>query len=67
MEPKIVLDYSLIDNVEIDGIDGRDYPDFCDAYIASADYGDREMTEDELDVLNDDRDYVYEKVINRLF
>lgn len=65
--PKITLNYELISDVEIDGIDTRDYPDFCDAFIASANYGDREMTEEELDVLNDDRDFVYDKVQERLF
>ena len=25
------MDYKLIDNIEVDGIDTKDYPDFCDA------------------------------------
>lgn len=58
----IKLDYSKIDNIEIDGIDYADAPDFCDAYIASADYDGREMTDEELDVLNDDSDFVYSAV-----
>ncbi len=32
----INLDYSQIEDVEVDGIDTRDYPDFCDAFIAAA-------------------------------
>ncbi len=32
------MDYKLIDNIEVDGIDTKDYLDFCDAFIASADY-----------------------------
>ena len=63
----IKLDYSKIDNVEVDGIDYADYPDFCDAYIASADYDGREMTDEELDVLNDDSDFVYSAVENHLY
>ena len=43
---KITLDYSKINNVKIGGLDMTDYPDFWDAYIESADYGDRELTED---------------------
>jgi len=46
------LDYSKIDNIKVDGIDYSDYPDFCDAYIASADYDGRAMTDEELDLLN---------------
>ena len=26
------MDYKKIDNIEVDGIDTKDYPDFCDAY-----------------------------------
>jgi len=63
----IQLDYSKISNVQVDGIDHDDYPDFCDAYISSADYDGREMTEEELEELNQDSDYVYEKVQNHLY
>ena len=63
----IKLDYSKIDNVVVDGIDYADYPDFCDAYIASADYDGREMTDEELDLLNDDSDFVYSAVENSLY
>ena len=62
------LDLNQIDNIEVDGIDTKDYPDFCDAYITSADYEGREMTEDELDCLNDEhREFVHEKVFDHLF
>ncbi len=63
----INLDYSLIDNVEIDGVDSSDYPDFCDAYIVSADYDGREMTDDEIDLLNDDGDFVLQQVYEYIF
>lgn len=63
----IKFDYSKIDNVSVAGIDTKDYPDFCDAFIESADYDGREMTDEELDALNDDRDFVYEKVMNKLY
>jgi hypothetical protein len=63
----INLDYSLIDNVQIDGVDTTDYPDFCDAYIVSADYNGREMTDDEIELLNDDSDFVLEKVYEYIF
>lgn len=61
------LDLTKVSNVEIDGIDHKDYPDFCDAYIIKADYDGRAMTEEELDELNDDSAFVHEKVFNHLF
>ena len=61
------LNYSKIDNIEIDGIDENDYPDFCDAFINNADYKGAEMTDDQLEEINDDSDFVYQAVINQLF
>lgn len=56
---------------EVDGIDTADYPDFCDAFIPNAsviiDGEIRECTDDELDFLNEDRELVYDLVINRLY
>ena len=63
----INLDYARISDVEVEGIDTADYPDFCDAFIASADYDGREMTDMELDTLNDDSDFVYDAVQTHLF
>ena len=61
------MDYKLIDNIEVDGIDTNDYPDFCDAFISSADYNGEPMTDDQLDKLNDDGDFVHECVLKDLF
>ena len=61
------LDYSLIHSVEVDGVDTRDYPDFSDAYISNAWYGDREMSDEELDILNEDGDYVWQSVYDTVF
>jgi len=57
----------MIENIDLDGIDTRDYPDFCDAYICYAEKDGRPLTEDELDRLNEDRDLVYDCVIDKLF
>jgi hypothetical protein len=62
----IKLDYSKISNVEVAGIDYNDYPDFCDAYIMSAMYGEREMTEQELEVLSNDMAFVNEAVFAQI-
>jgi hypothetical protein len=57
------LDYDLIDNIVFNGIDPEDYPDFCDAYIESADYDGREMTEAELEVINEDIGYWHDDIV----
>ena len=40
-----------VKDVEVDGIDMKDYPDFCDAYIDSAKFvsSGKELTDVELD------------------
>ncbi len=60
------FNYFLITNVSIDGVDFRDYPDYCDAFIDSADYDGEEMTDEELDLLNDDYELVRELVFESL-
>lgn len=46
------LDFSKVTNIEMGGIDTRDYPEFCDAYIESGLYDGKEMTEEQLEELN---------------
>ena len=58
------MDYKKIDNIEIDGIDFKDYPDFCDAYIVSADYDGKAMTDKQLDEINEDGDFQHECIMN---
>jgi hypothetical protein len=60
------LDYKLITDIEFDGIDYKDHPDYCDAYVIRAIYNGVEMTEEELSYLNDDRDFVYESLMDYL-
>jgi hypothetical protein len=60
-----VIDYA---SIEIDGIDTNDYPDFVDAFICNANYTDgTQLTDSDLDELNEDRDLVYHHVIAKLF
>lgn len=61
------LDYKKISAIEFDGIDRKDHPDYCDAYISYAEYDGREMTDEELDEINDDQEFVHEKLFNHLF
>lgn len=66
------LDYDRLADLEVDGIDHRDAPDFCDAFICSGSYRMddgtyRDLTEEELDELNNDGDLVYSLVEARLY
>jgi hypothetical protein len=62
-----MMDYKLIDNVEVAGIDTKDYPDFCDAYIISADYNGEEMSDEMLDELNQNYAFVRGAVDSYLY
>jgi len=64
----MTINFKLIDNVVVDGIDYNDYPDFCDAYIAEADYNGKPMSDEMIEVLNYDyTDFVLEQVYSHLF
>ena len=56
-------------DIEIEGIDPNDYPDFCDAYISYAVWADtgEELTESELDKLNEDSSFVHQAVENWIY
>lgn len=60
------MDKKLIRNVIFEGIDFTDYPDYCDAYIVSAEYDGKPMTEEQIDELNVDTDFLYERLIEYL-
>jgi len=60
------FDYNKIDNVVVDGIHHWDHPDYCDAFIDSADYDGKEMTDEQLDELNEDYELVHELVWDNL-
>ena len=61
------MNYDLISNIEIDGIDTRDYPDFCDAYIVYAEYDGEAMSDAQIDILNEDSNFVHDCVYDQLF
>ena len=60
------MDYNKITNIEFDGIDYSDAPDFSDAHIVSAEYEGEELKEEQLDEFNDDSDFVYEALMGYL-
>ena len=49
------IDWNDITDLEFDGIDYRDYPDFCDAYCCNATWEStgEYLNDEELDLLND--------------
>ena len=68
MRVRPVKDLYEIEDIEFDGINSWDSPDYCDAYISAACWKDgTELTDEELDLLNDDHDFVYEKLYEYLY
>jgi len=61
------MELDKISNIELGGIDHDDYPDFCNAFIESAEYDGVELTDAELEELNCNRDFVYDCVLNEIF
>jgi hypothetical protein len=61
------LDYKKITDIQFEDVDYKDYPDFCDAFIVSAKMNGFEMNEAELDELNQDSEFVHEKLMEYLF
>jgi len=57
----------LVDNVVLDDVNPKDHPDYCDAHISFAHYNGEKMTDEQLNELNEDRDFVLEQVYERLY
>ena len=57
-----------VEDMQFSDVDNSDYPDYSDAFVESATYKGREMTEEELNELNDDySDFVYQKLMDWVF
>lgn len=62
------INLSQIENMEFEGIDTSDYPDFVDAFLVSAEINGRDLTEEEIDYLNDEHyEFVNERVFSSIF
>lgn len=61
------FDHKKIENIQFDQIDWKDYPDFSDAFICYAEFDGRPLTQEELDEVNEDREFCYEKLIDYIF
>ena len=63
----MILELSKV-RLEFDGIDTKDYPDFCDAYVCGGEYDGEPLTEEQIDYLNENEsDFVYNELINYIF
>jgi hypothetical protein len=60
----LLLNGRTVVDAEVDGVDSRDYPDFCDAYFCSAFYEDNgeALSEDDLILL----DELFPEVLNEM-
>lgn len=54
-------------DLQVDGVDLHDYPDFCDAFFASGTYKGKELTEKELEELSEDKDLLYDEIQKYLY
>jgi hypothetical protein len=61
------LNLEKIDNIEFDQVEMDDAPRFTDAYILSADMDGIPMNDEELDELNKNQGFVYQKLIDFLY
>lgn len=63
------MDVSKIDDIEFEGIDWSDYPDFCDVVVVAASWDDgRDLSEAEIDELvSRHGDFIYERLMDHLF
>jgi len=53
-----MINLAQVSDIEFADVDPADYPDFADAFIASATIAGREATEAELDELNANAEFV---------
>jgi len=66
MENIFKLDNLEVVDVEIENIDMKDYPDFCDAYIGSAKFkcSGAELSDDELITLQEENPDAFFEAVN---
>lgn len=68
---EIDIDLGKIYDIEFDGIDWDDYPNFCDAFISGARINDgapddRRLTDGELEWVNEQSGWVHETLYDML-
>ena len=55
------------ENIEVDGLDYSDAPEFCDAYISHAELNAIPLTEEQLEQLNENDEFVFHSVEKYLY
>ena len=62
------IDLTKLTELEFDGIDHNDYPDYCDAFLSYAYYIDRKLTDEEIDYINDNHcEFINENIYDYIF
>ena len=61
------MNIELISEITVDGIDMADYPRFCDAFIDGALYDGKQMTDKQVDEINENSEFVHKCVTENLF
>ena len=59
-------DINLFTCVDFGDVCHWDYPDYCDAFIEEAEYDGKELSEEELDEVNEDSELVHELLMKHL-
>ena len=61
------IDFNKIDNVIVADLDMSDYPKFCDAHIESCEIDGVPATDAELDVINENYDFLYNAIQETIY
>lgn len=61
-----MIDFTKITDIEFDDVFNDDAPDYCDAYILRCEIDGVEATEEQLNEINENSDFVHEKLFDYL-
>jgi len=62
----VKLNDRTVKSLEVDGLDGDDYPDFCDAYFSYAEFEDgTPLTDEQLEELADENPEILNLIANQ--
>lgn len=69
MKNKDYVDLNLVEDLEVDGVNSKDYPDFCDAFFSAGQFKQdgKELTTDQLDWLTDNHGDIVNEMAQESF